>query len=74
MRSNFVYPIKDKIMLHDHHPEGVSPVPSVIFDDSVGINLDPEVEGDQRPSEDPPEDVHEHRVVGWEIEIRPGEQ
>ena len=61
-------------MLHDHHPKSVSPVPSVIFDDSVGINLDPKVEGDQRPSEDPPEDVHEHRVVGWEIEIRPCEQ
>jgi hypothetical protein len=74
MRSNLIHPIKDKIMLHDHHPESVSPVPSVIFHDSMGINLDPEVEGDQRPSEDPSENVHQYRLVGWEIEVRPGKQ
>jgi hypothetical protein len=40
MGRNLIHPIKDKIMLHDHHPESVSPVPSVIFHDSMGINTD----------------------------------
>jgi hypothetical protein len=61
-------------MLHDHHPECISPVPSVILDDSVGVNLDPEVEGDKRPAKDPSEDVHHDRVIGGEIEVGPCEQ
>jgi len=74
MRSNLIYPIKDEVMLHDHHPECVSPVPSVILDDSVSVDLDPEVEGDQGPAKDPSEDMHHDRMIGREIEVRPSKQ
>lgn len=74
MRGNLVDTVKDEVMLHDHHPERVTPVPSIVLDDSMGINLDPEIEDDERPAEHPSEDVHEDRVVGREMQIGPGEK
>lgn len=60
-------------MLHYHEPERVSPVPRIVFDNSMRIHLDPEVEGDERPAEDPAEDVHDSRVVFGEVEVGPSE-
>ena len=34
--------------------ENVSPVPPVILDDLVGLGFDPQVEGNQRDTPDPP--------------------
>lgn len=73
MWSNFVYPIKYQIILHDHEPERIAPVPSVILDHAMGVNLDPEVEDDQTPAEYPAEDVHWDRVIGWKVKIGPSE-
>ena len=60
-------------MLHDHEPECVSPIPRIIFDDTVSVHFDPEVEKDERPAKDPAEDVHRDRMVGREMEVGPGE-
>jgi hypothetical protein len=73
MRRNLIDSVKDQIMLHDHHPECISPIPSVILDNSMSVNLDPEVEGDQRPAKDPSEDVHEHGMIRREVKVGPGE-
>lgn len=74
MRSYFVHTIENQVVLHDHHPECVSPVPSVILDDPMSIDFDPKIEGDQRPTKGPSEDVHEYGVVCREIKVRPGEK
>ena len=34
--------------------ENVSPVPPIILDDLVGLGFDPQVEGNQRDTPDPP--------------------
>lgn len=60
-------------MLHDHKPERISPIPGVIFDNPMGVHLDPEIEEDERPAKDPSEDVHSGRVTRGEMEIGPGE-
>ena len=58
MRSNLVDSIKHQIVLGHQHPKGVTPVPCVILDDSMGIDLDPEIEEDQGPSKHPSKEMH----------------
>jgi hypothetical protein len=67
--SNFVHPVEDKVILEDHHPESVPPVPCIVFDYSVSVDLDPEVESDERPAECPAEDVGENGMVGGKVEV-----
>ena len=43
--------------------EEISPVPGVVFDNSMGIELDPEVEDDQKNAADPASDCHEQLLA-----------
>lgn len=47
MGGNFVYTVKDEVVLHDHEPESISPVPGVVLDHPVSVHFNPEVEHDE---------------------------
>jgi len=55
--TRLVYTIKHQFFLLDDQPKSVAPVPSVIFDDAMSVDLDPEVECDQGPPKDPTEEM-----------------
>lgn len=74
MRRNLIHAIKHEVALLNDEPERVAPVPRVVLDDAVRVDLDPEVEGDERPAECPAGDVREDGVVGREGEVRDGEE
>lgn len=71
MRGNLVHAVKDEVVLHDHEPEGVSPIPGIVLDDAMGVHLNPEVEHNQGPAKHPAEDVCQDALVGWEVEVGP---
>lgn len=73
MRRNLVNTIKHQVVLHDHKPESIAPVPRIVLDDSVGVHLDPKVEQDESPTEYPTEDVHGDRMIGRKMEVGPSE-
>jgi hypothetical protein len=62
--AHFVNTIKHQLFLLDDQPERVPPVPSVILDDPMSVDLDPQVEDDEDQAEYPTEDVSEDGLVG----------
>lgn len=74
MRCDLINSIKHQFFLLDDQPKRIPPVPSVILDDSVSVDLDPEVEEDERPTNYPAGDVEEETVVGWDVEVGDGEE
>jgi hypothetical protein len=66
--TDLINSIKDQLLLLHNQPECISPIPSVVLDYPMRINLDPQVEGNQGPSDDPSEHVSEDGLVGWEME------
>jgi hypothetical protein len=69
VRCDLIDAIKDQIPLLDDKPEGVSPIPSVVLDDTMSVNLHPEVEADEDPTNDPAQDVCEDRLIGRKVEV-----
>jgi hypothetical protein len=41
MRGDLVDPVEYQVVLHDHHPKCVSPVPCIVLDDPMSVDLDP---------------------------------
>ena len=62
--AHFVNTIKHQLFLLDDQPERVPPIPSVILDDPMSVDLDPQVEDDEDRAEYPTEDVGEDGLVG----------
>lgn len=57
MRGEIVDAVKDELLVEDRLVKGITPVPGIVLDDAMGINLDPEVEKDERGTADPAEEV-----------------
>ena len=64
--------VKDEI-LHTRE-ERISPIPSVVLDDSMGINLDPEVEQHERSPADPSKNMEDEGMTGRELQQGKGEE
>ena len=69
MRCDFIDAIKYQIPLLHNKPEGVSPIPSVVLDDTMSVNLHPEVEADEDPTDNPAQDVCEDGLIGRKVEV-----
>jgi hypothetical protein len=41
MRGDLVDPVEYQVVLHDHHPKCVSPIPCIVLDDPMSVDLDP---------------------------------
>lgn len=72
--THLVNPIEYQLFLLDDQPKGIPPVPSVILDDPMRVDLDPQVERDQRPAEDPAKGVGEDGLVRGKVEVGEGEE
>jgi hypothetical protein len=72
--THLVNSVKHQFLLLDDQPESVTPVPSVVFDDPMSVNLDPEVKGDQGPTKDPAEEMGKDGLVGREVKVGEGEE
>ena len=73
MRGDLVHAIEHQIMLHDHQPECVSPIPCIVLDYTMSIHFDPEIEDDEYPSKDPAKDMGDGRVASRGMEVCPSE-
>jgi hypothetical protein len=58
MRSHLEDAVEGEFLIDE--VEEVTPIPGVVFDDSMGIKLDPEVESDKGQATHPACKSHEH--------------
>lgn len=72
--THLVNSVKHQFLLLDDQPESITPVPSVVFDDPMSVDLDPEVKGDQGPTKDPAEEMGKDGLVGREVKVGEGEE
>ena len=67
--TDLVHPIKDQLFLQDQLPKRISPIPTVIPNRLVGVDLDEDIGNDQRPAKDPTSDNAEDGFVGRKTEL-----
>lgn len=74
LTAHLVNTIKHQLLLKDQLPKSVSPVPTIIPDRLVCVNLDKNVCDDECPSEYPTRDDGENGFIVREVQLGAGEQ
>ena len=69
-----INPIKDQLLLQNQLPKRITPIPTVISNRLVGVDLDEDISDDQCPAKDPACDDAEEGFIGGEAKLRASEE